>query len=130
MKLSKIQLRKLIYEAMYNPRVGKDSAIKSSDISDRQLSKIDFLAKNRQSGQAGALFSALTDYENVSPTGTGNVYQDISDFDRQQKLAAIENEWSQYYDKLSTTEKATIDILIDPRVKAKLFVYRLLLFLW
>ena len=122
MKLSKMQLRKLIYEAMYNPRVGKDSAIKSSDISDEDLSKIDDLANKKHHIVAGDLFSSMTDYEDISPTGTGNVYQDISDFDKQQKLAAIESEWSQYYDKLSAKEKATINVLVDPNVKAKLFV--------
>lgn len=96
MKLTRNQLRKLIIEAMFDPRAAREKA--KSKVPEDMIKNLNALMSsddemNQVMGHD--LLDTLGDYD--SPTGTGSSYQDIKDFNQEMTAAALENRRDQMY---------------------------------
>ena len=81
MKITKLQLRRLINEAMYSPYGAKSAAIRDAGISDENLEKLAILSQEDPE-YAAKLSDDATEYAPDSPLSTGDSFQDIKRFDK------------------------------------------------
>ena len=122
MKLTRRQLRRLIKEAMWNPDGAVKSAVEISGVDTGQLQKIAKLSMHDKE-QAASLFDAITDYNPDTPLSTGSSLEDIKNFNKEMITSKGIADWRGYYDNLADDEKAAFDILLDPAMNPKMFVY-------
>lgn len=124
MKLTSQQLRRLITEAMFNPRAAREKAkfrAKTSIPGDKMRTLSDMLdSEDEETAIQGSSFlDTLGDYD--SPTGDS--YQDIKDFDQQLDDATAEtrkaralDDWEKYMVTAGPEARSVVNKLTQPGV--------------
>jgi hypothetical protein len=124
MKITKRQLRKLISEAMFDPRAARAAARErvNQSIPADKMSKLDDMLNSEDEEttvQGHNFLDTLGDYD--SPTGDS--YQDIKDFDQQmddamadQRKRQMIDDWEKYMAAAGPEVESVVNKLMQPGV--------------